>query len=98
MTDTIGVKATDSSMEKLCEIFSKIFEQQQQLKIPSDVLKCTIEPNPLKLCGPESYISWARHARLILNSHGYGNLLATNDEEVIVGFYPAAHREVYLRW
>jgi hypothetical protein len=68
----------DSSINKLYEMFSKMFEQQQI----SEALKHTLEPNPVKLLGPENYVSWARHAQLILSSHGYDSLLVADKAEV----------------
>lgn len=71
----------DSSIDKLCEMLSKLLEQQQQLQPNPEAFKHTLEPNPIKLSGPGNYISWARHARLILSSHGHDDLL-TADENV----------------
>lgn len=69
-------KSTDSSLEKLCELFSKMLNQQQVNTISPEVMKQhTLEPNPVKLSGPKNYISWARHAQLILSSHDYESLL-----------------------
>lgn len=75
-----GEKEACGSIEKLCEIFSKVLEQQQ-LKVAPEIIKQSIEPNPVKLSGPENYVSWARHVRLILSSHGHENLLADVDRE-----------------
>lgn len=72
----------DSSINNLYEIFSKMFEQQQQPRSISEALKHTLEPNPVKLRGPENYISWARHTQLILSSHGYESLLVGDKIEV----------------
>jgi hypothetical protein len=44
------------------------------------IFRYALEPNPLKLSGSGNYISWARHARLILSSHGYEDLLVCNEE------------------
>lgn len=46
-----------------------------------ETFKYALEPNPIKLIGPENYMSWARHARLILSSHGYENLLVKNESD-----------------
>ena len=73
-----GEKEADSSIEKLCEIHSKIIEQP---KVVSEVAKPTLEPNPVKLSGSENYVSWARHCKLILSSHGYDCLLLKSDQE-----------------
>jgi hypothetical protein len=35
----------------------------------------------VKLSGPGNYVSWARHAQLILSSHGYENLIVVDDEK-----------------
>ncbi|KAM0826787.1 hypothetical protein ACQ4PT_068640 [Festuca glaucescens] len=70
-----------SSVDKLCEILSKLLEQQQQLQPNPEAFKHALEPNPIKLSGPGNYISWAHHARLILSSHGHDDLL-TADENV----------------
>ena len=48
MTGTSGEKEGDSSIEKLCEILSKIMEQP---KIVSEVVKYALEQNPIKLLG-----------------------------------------------
>ena len=79
MTGTSGEKEGDSSIEKLCEILSKIMEQP---KIVSEVVKYALEQNPIKLLGQKNYISWARHARLILSSYGYEKLLVTDEGEM----------------
>ena len=62
MADPSKDKAGDSSVDKLYEIFSKMFEQQQQLRVVPEGVKYALEPNPVKLDGPGNYISWARHA------------------------------------
>uniref|UniRef100_A0A0A9HNA9 Uncharacterized protein n=1 Tax=Arundo donax TaxID=35708 RepID=A0A0A9HNA9_ARUDO len=77
MGDT-SAKRTQDSIEKLCEIFSTLIEQP---KISSDISKYTFEANPVKLSGPENYVSWAHHARLILSSHDYENLLTDNGDK-----------------
>ena len=35
----------------------------------------------MRLSGPGNYVSWARHAQLILSSHGYENLLVDDEEK-----------------
>jgi transposase InsO family protein len=72
-------KPGEFSADKLYEMFSKIFEQQQMKTIP-EIFRYALEPNPVKLSGPGNYISWARHAQLILSSHGYGDLLLPNEK------------------
>jgi len=62
------------------EIFSKLLEQQQLKAVPETV-RYALEPNPVKLSGPGNYVSWARHAQLILSSHGYENLLVDDEEK-----------------
>ena len=79
MADPSKEKSGDSSVDKLYEIFSKVFEQQQQLKLVPEAVKYALEPNPVKLAGPGNYISWARHAQLILSSHGYEELLSADE-------------------
>ena len=76
MAGISGEKEADSSIRKLCEILSKIIEQP---KVVSDVAKYALEPNPIKLQGQENYLSWSRHARLILGSHGYERLLVPDE-------------------
>lgn len=49
--------------------------------VTSEILKYTLEPNPIKLSGPENYVSWAHHCKLILSSHGYECLLVDSDKE-----------------
>jgi len=48
--------------------------------VTSDTVKYTLEPNPVKLSGSENYVSWARHCKLILSSHGYDYLLLKSDK------------------
>ena len=80
MADPSKEKPGDSSLDKLYEILSKVFEQQQQqLKVVPEAVKYALEPNPVKLAGPGNYISWARHAQLILSSHGYNDLLSADE-------------------
>ena len=62
-----GGEKQDNSIDKLCEIFSKIIEQP---RVNPEIFKYALEPNPVKLSGPENYVSWARQAKLILGSHG----------------------------
>ncbi|XP_071675842.1 uncharacterized protein [Lolium perenne] len=76
----MGEPNKDSSMDKMYELFSKFFEQQQLKAIP-EVTKYALEPNPVRLSGPGNYISWARHAQLILSSHGCENLIVEEDEK-----------------
>lgn len=76
--NAMGEKQDNSSIEKLCEIFSKIIEQP---KVTSEIFIYALEPNPVKLSGPENYVSWARQAKLILGSHGYEKLLIATDRE-----------------
>jgi hypothetical protein len=49
--------------------------------VTSEILKYTLELNPVKLSGLENYVSWARHYKLILSSHGYECLLVDSDQE-----------------
>ena len=35
----------------------------------------------MRLSGPGNYVSWARHAQLILSSHGYEDLLIEDEEK-----------------
>ena len=70
----------DSIVDRLCELFSKMLEQQQAKTAP-EIFKQSLEPNPIKLSGPGDYISWAHHAGLILSSHGYESLLVTDEDE-----------------
>jgi hypothetical protein len=35
----------------------------------------------VKLSGSDNYVSWARHCKLILSSHGYESLLAAAYDE-----------------
>ena len=56
MAETSGEKSVDH-VEKLYEIFSKLMEQPKV--VTSDILKCTLESNPVKLSGPENYVSWS---------------------------------------
>ena len=76
MAGISGEKEADSSIGKLCEILSKIMEQPKRV---SDIVKHALEPNPIKLQGQENYLSWSRHARLILGSHGYERLLVPDE-------------------
>jgi hypothetical protein len=80
MGDTSQQQPMDASVEKLCEIFSKVLEQQQLKAVP-EIIKQVLEPNLVKLSDPENYVSWARHAKLILGSHGYESLLLAVNEE-----------------
>uniref|UniRef100_A0A0A8ZZ16 Uncharacterized protein n=1 Tax=Arundo donax TaxID=35708 RepID=A0A0A8ZZ16_ARUDO len=80
MVDTSPHKPTDFSIEKLCEMFCKVFEQQQT-KVTPEILKQSLEPNPVKLSGPENYVSWAHNVHLILNSHDYENLLSYDENK-----------------
>lgn len=57
MEDPNKEKSGDSSIDKMYEIFSKLFEQQQQSKPVLEITKYTPEPNPVKLSGPVNYIS-----------------------------------------
>jgi len=75
MAGISGEKEADSSIGKLCEILSKIMEPT----IVLEVAKYALEPNPIKLQGQENYLSWARHARLIVSSHGYERLLVPDE-------------------
>jgi hypothetical protein len=78
--DSSGGKEADTSIEKLCQVFSKFLEQQQ-FKVALEIIKQSIEPNPVKLSVLENYVSWVRHVKLIISSHGYENLLTVVDEE-----------------
>jgi len=51
----------------------------EQPKRVSDIVKHALEPNPIKLQGQENYLSWARHAWLILSSHEYERLLVPDE-------------------
>uniref|UniRef100_A0ACD5WND7 Uncharacterized protein n=1 Tax=Avena sativa TaxID=4498 RepID=A0ACD5WND7_AVESA len=82
---TMGDK-TDSSVEKLCEsmhlMLVKLMEQtQSKTSSTPDVLKATIEPNPIKLTGPGAYFSWARNATLILGAHGLQNFVEEDEQK-----------------
>lgn len=77
-------KSGDCSMEKMYEIFSKLLEQQQRNTVPETVIYA-LEPNPVRLAGPGNYVSWARHAQLILSSHGYADLLVADEEKQKTG-------------
>ncbi|CAM0952312.1 unnamed protein product [Alopecurus aequalis] len=79
MGDPSKEKTVESSVDKLYEMFSKMFEQQEQKTVP-EIFRYALEPNPVKLSGPGNYISWARHAQLILSSHGYEDLLVPTGE------------------
>jgi hypothetical protein len=57
-----GEKSEDSTIQKLCEIFSKMIEQS---KVIAEPVKYILEPNPVKLLGTENYVSWAHHTKLI---------------------------------
>lgn len=61
------------------EIFSKLLEKQQQPKPVLETTKHALEPNPVRLSGPGDYISWARHAKLILSANEYDFLLVTGE-------------------
>ena len=53
----------------------------EQPKGVSEIVKYALEPNPIKLQGQENYLSWARHARLILSSHEYERLLVPDEDD-----------------
>jgi len=76
MAGISGEKEADASIGKLYEIFSKIMEQPKGV---SDIVKHALEPNPIKLQGQENYLSWARHAQLILSSYEYERLLVSDE-------------------
>ena len=80
MGDPSKEKTGDSSIDKMYEIFRKLLEQQQQPKLVPEPFKHTLEPNPVKLSGPGDYISWARHAQLILSANEYDYLLVSDEE------------------
>ncbi|KAM3277468.1 hypothetical protein ACQJBY_045388 [Aegilops geniculata] len=80
MSEQSKDKSGDASIEKMYEIFSKLLEQQQLKAVPETV-KYALEPNPVRLSGPGNYVSWARHAQLILSSHGYEYLLVDDEEK-----------------
>ena len=63
----------------MCEIFSKIIDESKATAEPS---KHALEPNPVRLSGPSNYISWARHAKLILSANDYDYLLAANENNL----------------
>lgn len=81
MGDSSKDKTGDPSMEKMYELLSRLFEQQQSKSVVSDTVKYALEPNPVKLSGPGDYVSWARHAQLILSSHGYECMLNCDEEK-----------------
>ncbi|CAM0881049.1 unnamed protein product [Alopecurus aequalis] len=86
MGDPSKDKTGDSSVDKIYEIFSKLLEQQQQQpKLVPEPLKHTLEPNPVRLSGPSDYISWARHAKLILSANDYDYLLVADEERLQKG-------------
>lgn len=74
----------DSSVDKICEILSKLLEQQQSKLVP-EPFKHTLEPNPVRLSGPGDYISWARHPQLILSANDYDYLLVPDEERLQKG-------------
>jgi hypothetical protein len=81
MPETNKDKPGDSIIDKLYEIFSKLLErQEQQTRVAPEAVKYALELNPVKLSGPSNYVSWARHAQLILSSHGYEDLLIEDEE------------------
>jgi hypothetical protein len=80
MGDTSQQQPMDASVDKLCEIFSKVLEQQQPKAVP-EIIKQVLEPNLVKLSDPENYVSSAHHVKLILGSHGYESLLLAVNEE-----------------
>uniref|UniRef100_A0ACD5V2D5 Uncharacterized protein n=1 Tax=Avena sativa TaxID=4498 RepID=A0ACD5V2D5_AVESA len=84
MSGTDKDKSADSSIDKMYEIFSKLLEQQQHKLVP-EAVKYALDPNPVRLSDPGNYVSWKRHAQLILNSHGYEHLLADDEENVKSG-------------
>uniref|UniRef100_A0A453D035 Uncharacterized protein n=1 Tax=Aegilops tauschii subsp. strangulata TaxID=200361 RepID=A0A453D035_AEGTS len=99
MADQTKEKSGDTSVDKLYEILSKVFEQQQQqLKVVPEAVKYALEPNPVKLAGPGNYISWARHAQLILSSHGYEELLSTDEEKLKSGTITKQINDRVLVW
>jgi len=51
----------------------------EQTKGVSEIVKHALEPNPIKLQEQENYLSWARHAWLILSSHEYERLLVPDE-------------------
>lgn len=63
------------------EIFSKLLKHQQA----AEPVKHTLEPNPVRLSGPGDYISWARHAKLILSANEYDYLLVGSEESLEKG-------------
>lgn len=81
MGDSSKDKTGDSSVDKMYEILSKLLEQQQQQKLVPEAVKYALEPNPVRLSGPGNYVSWARHAQLILSSHGYEDLIIDDVEQ-----------------
>jgi hypothetical protein len=83
----MGDKNAESSVEKLCEsmerMLLKLMEQAQtKTSSTSDVVKVTLEPNPVKLTGPGDYFSWARNATLILGAHGLQNFLEKDGKKI----------------
>lgn len=85
MGDPSKEKTGDSSVDKMYEIFSKLLEHQHQSKAAAEPVKHTLEPNPVRLSGPGDYISWARHAKLILSANDYDYLLVGNEESLEKG-------------
>jgi hypothetical protein len=90
MGDASKDKMGDSSIEKLCESMPKVFAQfmeQAQLRssTTSEGSKIILEQNPVKLSGPGDYFSWARHASLILGSHGLLKFLNDDGEKSVHG-------------
>ena len=85
MGDPSKEKIGDSSVNKMYEIFSKLLEHQQQSKAAPEPVKNTLEPNSVRLSGPGDYISWARHAKLILSTNDYDYLLVGNEESLEKG-------------
>ncbi|KAK1617259.1 hypothetical protein QYE76_022776, partial [Lolium multiflorum] len=90
-------KSGDSSIDKMYEIFSKLLEQQQLKAVP-ETIRYALEPNPVKLSGPNNYVNWARHARLILSSHGYENLLDDEEEQKSGDTHPKMINDRVLVW
>ena len=69
----------DGGVTKLCEtmqqMLRQLMEQSQAKTISGSETLKTLEPNPVKLTGPDDFFSWSRNALLILESHGLHRFL-----------------------
>ncbi|KAI5015094.1 hypothetical protein ZWY2020_056484 [Hordeum vulgare] len=99
MADPTKEKSGDTSLDKLYEILSKVFDKQhQQLKVVREAVKYALEPNPVKLAGLGNYIRWARHVKLILSSHDYDELLSDDEEKLKSGTITKQINDRVLVW